>query len=150
MGAARTACLNVRESGMVGAMRPLQAFLEIAAARGAQELVLQSGQPLVVGDGRRDEPVGDVVADEELSAALRGVLSDEQQIELAVGNVVEFQVHQGGTTWTLVTDPRFDGVVIRGWLRAHAGARSRSRSIRPRLIWGRTTPGCPHPGGRPR
>ena len=113
---------------MVQRMRSLEGFLRLAISQGAEQLVLQTGQPPLLGDGHRDEPVGEPIADEELSEALRAVLSDEQQIELAVGNVVEFHLEMDGQLWSFVTDPRVDGIVVRG---RRAGARSGDAGVAP-------------------
>ena len=58
--------------------------------------------------------IGAVLSERDLFDALSQVLAPEQQAELAVGNVVEFEIDVGGQAWVLLTEPGADGIVIRG------------------------------------
>lgn len=75
---------------------------------------MQSDQvPFIVSRGNQSA-LGSVTTSGELIDMLSEVLDDEQQIELAVGNLVEFQVSVGGVGWHLVTEPGVDGMSLRG------------------------------------
>jgi hypothetical protein len=103
-------------------MARLQEVLEEASAREAYELVMESGQPVVLTTSQGPETLGDALAEGELIDALTDVLDDEQQVELAVGNLIEFHIETAAGRWTLISEPVADGVIVRGRLRASKGA----------------------------
>ncbi len=99
---------------MLSTMPRLSQVLHAAVDREASEIIFESGQPVVITTSRGPEPLGDVVAENELFEALTEVLGPEDQAELAVGNVLSFEVDLGHESWTLVTEPGPNGIIVRG------------------------------------
>jgi hypothetical protein len=95
-------------------MRSLPQVLHEAAQRNASEIVLESGESAMIRTAAGSEAFGDVLSEGELFDALGQVLGPEQQAELAVGNVVEFNIEDGSTRWSLVTEAGAHGIVVRG------------------------------------
>ncbi len=75
--------------------------------------------------------VGDPLSESELFDALSQVLGPDQQAELAVGNVVTFEVDVGVERWILVAEPGADGIIVRG--RAGASSSKETPSMGPAL-----------------
>jgi hypothetical protein len=94
-------------------MITLPKLLHDARARHALEIVLQSGQRPRLQTSSGPAELEDVLSESDLFDALSQVLAPDQQAELAVGNVVEFDLEEHGG-WNLVTEPNSDGVVVRG------------------------------------
>ena len=95
------------------AMITLPKLLHDARARHASEIVLQSGQRPRLQTTAGPAELDQVLSESDLFDALSQVLAPDQQAELAVGNVVEFDLEDHGG-WNLVTEPNSDGVVVRG------------------------------------
>lgn len=94
-------------------MVTLPQLLQDARARRASEIVLQSGQRPRLQTLAGPAELEQVLSESDLFDALTQVLAPDQQAELAVGNVVEFNLEDHGG-WSLVTEPSSDGVVVRG------------------------------------
>jgi hypothetical protein len=94
-------------------MITLPQLLHDARARHASEIVLQSGQRPRLQTKAGPAELEDVLTESDLFDALSQVLAPDQQAELAVGNVVEFDLDDHGG-WNLVTEPNSEGVVVRG------------------------------------
>jgi len=100
-------------------MRTLASVLEDAVARSASEVLLESGQPVVYTTVRGSEAESSVLPGGALFEMIAAVVDDSQQIELAVGNPVEFvldRTHDGltGTTeWSVLAEPGMDGIRVR-------------------------------------
>ncbi len=95
-------------------MPSLLQVLHDATGHGAMEIVLEPDRHPTLRTSLGVETMDTVLAESELFDALAGVLGPDQQAELAVGNVVEFQVHDGVARWQLVAEAGRDGVVVRG------------------------------------
>ncbi len=94
----------------------LAGVLEHASSRSAFELLIESGQPVVLTTVNGTEHSGEVVSEAELFEALTEVLGPDQQVDLAVGNMVEFSLNSSRDVWTLVTDSGADGIFVHGHL----------------------------------
>lgn len=95
-------------------MPSLLQVLHDATGYGATEIVLEPDRHPTLRTSMGVETMDTVLAETELFDALAGVLGPDQQAELAVGNVVEFQLHDGVARWQLVAEAGRDGVVVRG------------------------------------
>lgn len=93
-------------------MRSLASLLEGAARRGASEVVLESGQPIVYTTARGAEAEATELPRTDLFDMLLAAVDDAQQIELAVGNPVEFLV-AAGADWTVHAEPGQEGILVR-------------------------------------
>lgn len=98
----------------------LPQVLHEATSHQATEIVLEVGQPPLARTSSGTVDIGAVLSERDLFDALSQVLAPEQQAELAVGNVVEFEVDVGGQAWVLLTEPGADGIVVRGRSRTAA------------------------------
>lgn len=96
------------------AVPSLLQVLHDASGHGANEIVLEADRAPTMRTQLGVESLGVVLSEGELFDALGAVLPPEQQAELAVGNLVEFQVHDGTARWTLVAEAGREGVVVRG------------------------------------
>jgi hypothetical protein len=96
-------------------MRSLANMLESAAKRGATEVMLESGQPVVFTTARGPEDGGETIARTDLFDMIVAAVDDAQQIELAVGNPVEFSLASGAAdgSWRIYAEPGLDGVMVR-------------------------------------
>jgi hypothetical protein len=94
-------------------MPSLLQVLHDATGHGAAEIVLQSDRAPTMRTALGVESLSIVLSEGELFDALAAVLAPEQQAELAVGNVVEFQLHDGVARWHLVAEAA-EGMVVRG------------------------------------
>ncbi len=95
-------------------MPSLPQVLHEAARRSATEIIIESGQAPMVKTEAGSVSIGDLLSESELFDALAQVLGPDQQAELAVGNVVSFELEVENGTWSLVTEPSADGIVVRG------------------------------------
>ncbi len=123
-------------------MPSLPQVLHEATSRSASEIVLESGQAPMVRTDAGAVSVGDPLTEMELFDALAQVLGPDQQAELAVGNVVEFDLQVDDGLWRLVTEPSSDGIVVRG-----RTAPSDEAAARPALDLPKLDPVEPEPSG---
>jgi hypothetical protein len=93
-------------------MRSLARLLEGAVRRAAFEVRLESGQPVVYTTARGTEAESSVLPRGELFDMIVAAVDDAQQIELAVGNPVAFEV-DAGTRWSVSAEPGQDGITVR-------------------------------------
>jgi hypothetical protein len=93
-------------------MRSLVSVLEAAVRRSASEVVLESGRPVVYTSARGAETESAVLARTELFDMISAAVDDAQQVELAIGNSVEFELDAGGI-WTVHAEPGMDGMMVR-------------------------------------
>lgn len=93
-------------------MRSLASLLEGAVRRAAFEVRLESGQPIVYTTARGTEAEASVLPRTELFDMIVAAVDDAQQIELVVGNPVEFTV-DAGTRWSVSAEPGQDGITVR-------------------------------------
>lgn len=94
-------------------MPSLLQVLHDATGHGATEIVLESDRAPTMRTALGVESLSIVLSEGELFDALAAVLAPEQQAELAVGNVVEFQLHDGVSRWHLVAEAA-EGMIVRG------------------------------------
>jgi len=104
-------------------MRSLAELLELACQRGGHEVVLETGQPAIVTTPRGGETMGNEIGEDELIGLLTAVVSSEQQVELAVGNAIEFALRTSGGVWSLVTEPGMEGILVRARRNETQGAK---------------------------
>lgn len=102
-------------------MPSLLQVLHDATGHGATEIVLEPGRTPTVRTSAGVETMPLALTEGELFDALGGVLGPDQQAELAVGNVVDFQVHEGLVRWHLTAHAGADGIVVRGRTGAAVG-----------------------------
>ena len=95
-------------------MASLLQVLHDATGQGATEIVIEPGRSPTMRTTVGVETMPTVLSESALFDALGGVLGPDQQGELAVGNVVEFQLHDGLVRWHLAAQAGNDGVVVRG------------------------------------
>jgi hypothetical protein len=92
-------------------MRSLANLLEGAVRRAAFEVRLESGQPVVYTTARGSEAEATVLPPPELFDMIVAAVDDAQQIELAVGNHVEFEL-DAGAKWSVSADPGQKGITV--------------------------------------
>ena len=109
-------------------MPSLQDLLAEAASRDAHEVVMETGQPVLLNTENGGIPLGSPMTEDDLFAALTAVLSEEQQVELAVGNVIEFDVVAKGD-WHVLTEPGAEGISVRARLAGQGAASPAGPSI---------------------
>jgi len=95
-------------------MPSLLQVLHDATGYGATEIVLEPGRAPTMRTNLGVEQMKNGLTEGELFDALGGVLGPDQQAELAVGNVVEFQIHDGLVRWHLGAQAGALGVIVRG------------------------------------
>ena len=93
-------------------MRSLLSLLESAARRSASEVVLESGQPVSLTTARGPEREQGVLPGNELFDMIVAVIDDSQQVELVIGNPIEFTIEADGS-WAVRAEPRADGMLVR-------------------------------------
>jgi hypothetical protein len=93
-------------------MRSLTSLLEGAVRRAAFEVRLESGQPIVYTTARGTEAEASVLPRGELFDMIVAAVDDAQQVELAVGNPVAFEL-DAGTRWSVSAEPGQDGITVR-------------------------------------
>ncbi|MFO7563450.1 MAG: hypothetical protein R6X02_12465 [Enhygromyxa sp.] len=93
-------------------MRSLANLLEAAVRRSATEVVLESGQPVVFTTARGSEAEQSVLPRTELFDMIVAALDDASQVELAVGNPVDFTL-EAGASWTIAAEPGIEGMTVR-------------------------------------
>lgn len=109
-------------------MPSLQDLLAEAASRDAHEVVMETGQPVLLNTEQGGVPLGSPMTEDDLFAALTAVLSEEQQVELAVGNVIEFDIVAKGD-WHVLTEPGAEGISVRARLAGQGAAAPAGPSI---------------------
>jgi hypothetical protein len=98
-------------SDIVRGMRSLANLLEGAVRRGAFEVRLESRQPVVYTTARGSEAEASVLPSPELFDMIVAAVDDAQQIELAVGNHVEFEL-DAGARWSVSAEPGQEGITV--------------------------------------
>ncbi len=101
-----------RAGVIVGRMRSLANLLEAAVRRSATEVLLESGQPVVFTTTRGPVSEQSVLPRTELFDMIVAVVDDAQQVELAVGNPVEFTI-EAGVRWSVFAEPGMEGMTVR-------------------------------------
>jgi hypothetical protein len=95
-------------------MPSLLQVLHDATGHGATEIVLEPGRAPTMRTNLGVEQMKTELTESDLFDALGGVLGPDQQAELAVGNLVEFQLHDGLVRWHLGAQAGAQGVIVRG------------------------------------
>jgi hypothetical protein len=95
-------------------MPSLLQVLHDATGYGANEIVLEPDRPPTLRTPVGIETLGASLSESDLFDALTGVLAPDQQAELAMGSLVEFQLHDGLVRWQLTAQAGVQGVVVRG------------------------------------
>jgi hypothetical protein len=93
-------------------MRSLASLLEGAVRRAAFEVRIESGQPVLYTTARGTEAEASVLPRPELFDMIVAAVDDSQQVELAVGNPVEFEL-DAGAKWSVSAEPGHDGITVR-------------------------------------
>jgi hypothetical protein len=93
-------------------MRTLATLLEAAGRRSATEVLLESGQRVMFTTARGSEAESSPLPASDLFDMIVAAVDDAQQIELMVGNPVEFRVEADGS-WMIAAQPTADGITVR-------------------------------------
>ena len=93
-------------------MRSLLSLLEEAVNRAASEVTIESGQPVVYMTARGTEAETEVLPSGDLFDMIVAAVNESQQVELAVGNPVEFELEASGV-WTVFAEPGLEGIRVR-------------------------------------
>ncbi|PRQ07434.1 hypothetical protein [Enhygromyxa salina] len=93
-------------------MRSLLSLLDGAVRRSASAVTLESGQPVVYTTARGAEAESTVLPRTDLFEMIVAAVDDAQQVELAVGNPVEFAI-EAGASWTVYAEPGMEGITVR-------------------------------------
>lgn len=100
------------EPGIVRGML-LDRILSEAISEGAGVVVLETGAPAMLVSPVSAVPSGAPLGGDELFEAVSSLLDEAQQVDLAVGSVVQTTRAAAGTVWTFVIEPRVDGLWVR-------------------------------------
>lgn len=109
-------------------MRTLANVLEGAVSRAASEVLLESGQPVVYTTSRGSEAESTVLPGSDLFDMIAAAVDDGQQIELAVGNPVEFEI-DAGAKWSVLAEPGMEGIRVRAEREAPEGGAAFSLDV---------------------
>lgn len=88
-------------------------YIDDIGGAGGHEGLLEAGQPVMARTVRGYEPLGNPLDEDMLVGALTSVLTSEQQVDLAVGNLIEFPVERPSGRWQVLIESRVDGVRVR-------------------------------------
>ena len=94
-------------------MRTLASVLDEAAERSGFEVVLESSRPIAYTTARGREFESRALSALELFEMLSAIVSDDQQVELAIGNPVVLSLEAGAVAWTVLAEPRTAGMFVR-------------------------------------
>lgn len=94
-------------------MRTLASVLDAAVQRMASEVTLESEQPVIYKTARGSEAEQDVLERPALFDMLASAVSDEMQVELMLGNAIEFVHEVQRVRWQVRAVPGADAMVVR-------------------------------------
>ena len=94
-------------------MSNLFSYIDEIGGAGGHEGLLEAGQPVMARTVHGYEPLGTPLEEQALVEALTAVLTSEQQVDLAVGNLIEFPVERPSGRWHVLIESRADGVCVR-------------------------------------
>lgn len=94
-------------------MRTLASVLDAAVQRMASEVTLESEQPVIYKTARGSEAEQDVLERPALFDMLASAVSDEMQVELMLGNAIEFVHEAQRVRWQVRAVPGADAMVVR-------------------------------------
>jgi hypothetical protein len=94
-------------------MRTLASVLDAAVQRMASEVTLESEQPVIYKTARGSEAEQDVLERPALFDMLASAVSDELQVELMLGNAIEFVHDVQRVKWQVRAVPGADAMVVR-------------------------------------
>lgn len=94
-------------------MRTLVSVLDAAAQRMASEVTLESEQPVLYKTARGSEAEQDILERPALFDMLATAVSDELQVELMLGNAIEFVHEAQRIKWQVRAVPGADAMVVR-------------------------------------
>ncbi|MFV8755939.1 hypothetical protein ACNOYE_35760 [Nannocystaceae bacterium ST9] len=94
-------------------MRTLASVLEAALQRSAAEITLESEQPVIYRTARGSEAEQTILRRPDLFDMLAVAVSDELQVELMLGNAIEFDFEAQQTKWRIRAVPGADAMVVR-------------------------------------
>jgi hypothetical protein len=94
-------------------MRTLASVLDAAVQRSAAEITLESEQPVIYRTARGSEAEQVILPRTELFDMLTAAVSDEHQVELMLGNAIEFPFEVQRIKWWVRAVPGADAMVVR-------------------------------------
>lgn len=94
-------------------MRTLASVLDAANRRSASEVTLESEQPVIYRTSRGGEAEQDVLERPALFDMLAAAVSDELQVELMLGNAIEFVHEVQQVKWQVRAVPGADAMIVR-------------------------------------
>lgn len=80
---------------------------------GGHEGLLEAGSPVMARTRQGYEPVGTPLEEPTLVGALTSVLTSEQQVDLAVGNIIQFPVERPSGRWHVLIESTGSGLRVR-------------------------------------
>ena len=98
-------------------MSLLSQLLQRALVKRPSQVIIETDRPVVVITDRGTQEQGKELEGDAVFDALFDVLSEEQQAELVVGKVVEFEFAAGSRSWQVVTETATDKISLRARLR---------------------------------
>jgi hypothetical protein len=105
---------RVREFVMVASVGLLSTLLHEASARRPAEVVIETDQPMRVQlPGGATDTIGEIVQGRAMSDELSDLLTTEQQVELALGEPVKFDLVIGPYLWHLVGETAKEVISVR-------------------------------------
>ncbi len=98
-------------------MSLLSQLLQRALVKRPSQVIIETDRPVLVITDRGTQEQGKELEGDAVFDALFNVLSEEQQAELVVGKLVEFEFAAGSRTWQVVTETAADRISLRARLR---------------------------------
>ena len=80
---------------------------------GGHEGSLEAGSPVMARTKEGYEPLGGPLEEPTLMGALTAVLTSEQQVDLAVGNIIQFPVERPSGLWHVLIESTSTGLRVR-------------------------------------
>ncbi len=98
-------------------MSLLSQLLQRALVKRPSQVIIETDRPVLVITDRGTQEQGKELEGDAVFDALFDVLSEEQQAELVVGKLVEFEFAAGSRSWQVVTETAADKISLRARLR---------------------------------
>ncbi len=94
-------------------MANLFSYIDEIREVGGHEGLLEAGSPVMARTQQGYEPLGNPLEEPTLVGALTSVLTSEQQVDLAVGNIIQFPVERPSGRWHVLIESTATGLRVR-------------------------------------
>ncbi len=94
-------------------MANLFSYIDEIREVGGHEGLLEVGSPVMARTLQGYEPLGNPLEEGTLVGALTAVLTSEQQVDLAVGNIIQFPVERPSGRWHVLIESTTTGLRVR-------------------------------------